>query len=95
MELEKLIELLLIPTAVTTGLIQFLKGMPVADKMRAWIPYASIPLGILITWLFAEIAKFGDVSDRSLVAMGFLVGLASVGMFEGLKKIPGVNTVVK
>jgi hypothetical protein len=108
MDLQKLVELLLIPILASTVLLQVIKQGFASEKtpdwmtlLVPWIRLIAIPIGIGVTWLFADLINYAsllnlqDLTPRTLVALGFVVGLASIGGFEGLSKIPVINTVIK
>lgn len=95
MDLEKLIPLLLVPTALLTFVMQFLKQIAWFGKYAWGILIPAVLLGPVMVWLFSELTNLGDQSIKNIVALGLLVGAASIGGFEILKRVPGVNNVVK
>ena len=72
--------------AIVAAVIQLVKGLPVVEKVKPYLPIASIGFGI-------GIAYYQQIESWPII--GVIVGLTASGAYDVLKAKPGIISEVK
>jgi uncharacterized membrane protein (DUF441 family) len=82
-DIDALMNNALIIVPVVTMIVQAIKLSFLKEKNFKWCPIIAIGVGILIAWLGAN--NVDGVDLRHILGVGVFSGLASSGIYSGLK----------